>query len=111
MLDIVSVIKTVVEVAGQVHRHLTDRQKAKQEAVRHRAVTETTARIQQLEESDLRQAELLDEISRTVADLGKAIAVEVEKNRTRDAWVVRLVYLLLGTSVVALGVSLIALFH
>ncbi len=109
MLDIVTILKTLVEVAGGVHRHLSDRERAKQEAERSKASTGVTTRLEQLENSDLEQAQLLAELSTNVADLGRAIEVEIERNRARDAWVARLVYLTLGVSIAALGISLVAL--
>ncbi len=109
MLDIVSILKTLVEVAGGVHRHLSDRQRAKQQAERSEETTAVSARLEQLETSDLEQAQLLAELSTNLAELGKAIEVEIEKNRERDAWVARLVYVTLALSIAALGISLVAL--
>ncbi len=111
MLDVIGVIKAVVEVAGGVHRHLSDRARVKEEAARDKSSTQMASRLQQLEDSDLQQAQLLDEVSQNLAELGKAIAVEVEKNRQRDAWVARLVYLTLGLSLAALAVALLAVFR
>ncbi len=109
MLDIVAIIKTIVEMAGEVHRHLSDRQRAKQETERSKAATAVTSRLDDLEESDLEQAQLLDELARNTAQLGKALEVEVERNRARDAWAARMVYATLAISIIALALGLVAL--
>jgi hypothetical protein len=109
MIDSGTIIQVLLAIATSVKRDLTDRQKARRDAELNRSPVTTTARLQQLEESDLQQVRLLSELSRNVGELGKAIQAEAEKNKARDTRVMRFACGALVTGLVALAASIIVL--
>ena len=102
MIPILPIIHPLARLATAALEHANLRRSA----LGSKEKQDQARRLNELEDSDLEQAQLISELSETVEQLAKAVESQVEDSLIRQARVLRLLYAAIFLGVLSLGISL-----